>query len=53
MEMDENEKMELDGGNIWKKIMEKIFKITDNGTLLDGIKGNTNIDCFIFGKQIF
>ena len=53
MEMDENEKIELDGGNICKKIMEKIFKITDNGTLLDGIKGNTNIDCYIFGKQIF
>ena len=56
----ENENIDFNGGDFgdWLdklggKIFEKIFKITDNGTLLDGEKGNTDIDCYIFNRQIF
>lgn len=44
---------DVDGGGIVDKLLEKIVKITDNGTLTDDIKGNTNIDCYIFGFKIF
>ncbi len=57
VELNQNEMSATDGGgDIGKwisKICEKAIKITDNGTLLDGIDGNTNIDCYLFGIKLF
>ncbi|WP_064198020.1 MULTISPECIES: hypothetical protein [Emticicia] len=55
-ELSFDEQRETDGGDLGKwisKICEKAIKITDNGTLLDGIPNNTNIDCYLFGIKIF
>lgn len=56
-ELSFDEQGEIDGGGDlgkWiSKICEKAIKITDNGTLLDGIPDNTNIDCYLFGIKIF
>lgn len=56
-ELNQEELANIDGGGILDDIAKGfgkyVFKLTDNGTLLDGIKGNTNIDCYIFGKKIF
>jgi hypothetical protein len=55
-ELSFDEQRETDGGDlgdIAKGLLKKIIKITDNGTLLDGIPDNTDIDCYIFGIKIF
>ena len=56
VEMNLDEQRETDGGDLGDKakgLLKKIIKITDNGTLLDGIPNNTDIDCYIFGIKIF
>lgn len=57
VELENDELIEIQGGGLCSTLAKYfgkyIFKITDNGTLLDGIKGNTNIDLYLFGKKIF
>ena len=47
VEMSQNETKEVAGGSIFP-----IFKLVISG-LLDGVKGNTEVDFWLFGYQIF
>jgi len=52
MEMDESEKIELDGGGDLKDPLKKIFKFTWKG-FGDGKPSNDEVHLEIFGFQLF